>query len=37
MPKGVRMNQESFLARMKELFGDKYDFSESVLSTVIRM
>lgn len=30
MPKGIRMNQESFLARMKELFGDKYDFSESV-------
>lgn len=30
MPKGIRMNQESFLARMKELFGGKYDFSESV-------
>lgn len=30
MPKGVRMNQELFQERMKELFGDKYDFSESV-------
>ena len=30
MPKGIRMTQELFMERMKENFGDKYDFSNSV-------
>lgn len=30
MPKGIRMNQERFLEIMKENFGDKLDFSNSV-------
>ena len=32
MPKGVRMNQERFMERMRENFGDKYDFSISVFN-----
>lgn len=32
MPKGIRMNQERFMERMRENFGDKYDFSISVFN-----
>lgn len=37
MPKGIRMNQERFMERMKENFGDKYDSLSQCLTEVIMM